>query len=253
MSGVPEVTAVVLTYNEERHLPDCLRSLSWAGEVLVFDSFSTDQTPAVASAAGARFVQHPFSHFAEQRNAALREVHTPWVFFVDADERVPSELAEEIGAVVRGRPEAGWWVPRRNYIVGKWIRHTGWYPDYQLRLFRRDKGNYDPAREVHEVVVLDGEAGYLAHPLTHYNYDTWAEFIQKQKSYLRFEARVQFSQGVRPRPWTYVLGPLREFRRRFLSLQGYRDGWHGLVLSVLMAYTAFLTTVEVARLWRQPL
>jgi hypothetical protein len=176
-------------------------------------------------------------------------VQTPWVFFLDADERVPPELAAEIRSVLT-REEAGWWVPRRNFIVGKWVQHAGWYPDYQLRLFRVDRGRYDPGRVVHEVVLLEGEAGYLQNPLIHYNYDSWREFIEKQLKYARLDARMQVERGVRPHPWTYFLQPLREFRRRYITWQGYRDGWHGLVLSLLMAYTAFRTTLEVRRILR---
>ena len=152
--------------------------------------------------------------------------------------------------VIDTRAEAGWWAPRHNYIVGRCIMHAGWYPDYQLRLLRRDRARYDPARKVHEVVILDGEEGYLQNVLIHYNYDTWGEFIEKQRHYLKFDARIQAEAGVRPRPWTYIMQPLREFRRRYVTLRGYRDGWHGLLLSILMAYTAFLTTAEVARLRR---
>ncbi|MGQ9516389.1 MAG: glycosyltransferase family 2 protein [Anaerolineae bacterium] len=250
MSISPSVTGVVLTYNESRHIADCLASLAWADALLVFDSFSTDDTVEQARRHGVRVIQHPFENFAQQRNAALMHVETPWVFFLDADERVPPELAAEIRGVLT-REEAGWWVPRRNIIVGKWIRHAGWYPDYQLRLFRVEKGHYDPQRVVHEVVLLQGEAGRLQNPLIHYNYDSWGEFIQKQLAYARLDARMQVERGVHPHPWTYVLQPLREFRRRYVTWQGYRDGWHGLMLSLLMAYTAFRTTREVSRLFRQ--
>lgn len=246
----PQLSAVILTKNESRQIAECIDTLTWADDIVIFDSFSDDGTPELARAKGARVMQNAFVHYAQQRNAALERVHAEWIFFVDADERVPPELAAEVQEVVHGRPEVGWWVPRHNYIVGRCIRYAGWYPDYQLRLMRRDRARYDPVREVHEVVLLDGPAGYLKHALIHYNYDSWAEFIEKQRYYAKFDARVLAQQGIHPHPWTYMLQPVREFIRRYLTLQGYREGWHGLFLSMLMAYAAYLTTVELGRLQR---
>jgi (heptosyl)LPS beta-1,4-glucosyltransferase len=245
------LTAVILTRNEKDFIEACIDSLTWTDQIVVFDSGSQDGTQALARDRGARVIEHPFTDFASQRNAALEQIESDWIFFVDADERATPELADEVRSVIDSRPEVGWWTPRHNYIVGRRIMHAGWYPDYQLRLLRRDRARYDPTRKVHEVVMLEGDEGYLRNVLIHYNYDTWGEFIEKQRHYLTFDARIQVEAGVRPRPWTYVMQPLREFRRRYVTLRGYRDGWHGLVLSLLMAYTAFLTTVEVARLRRQ--
>jgi len=244
------LSAVILTHNERRHVAECIASLRWADEIVVFDSFSDDDTVTLAQAAGARVLQHRFVNFAQQRDAALEQVVAEWIFFVDADERATPALAKEVRRVIAERPETGWWVPRRNYIVGREIRHAGWYPDYQLRLLCRGKARYDPTHEVHETVLLDGTAGYLQNPFIHYNYDAWGQFMAKQRRYLKLDAAMQVRQGVRPRPWTYVMQPLREFRRRYVTLQGYKDGWHGLILSALMAYTAFLTTAEVGRLRR---
>jgi hypothetical protein len=142
---------------------------------------------------------------------------------------------------VLDRPEAGWWVPRDNYIFGRLTCHAGWSPDYQLRLLRRGHARYDPARPVHETVLLGGEAGYLSNCLVHYNYDSLRRFAAKQRRYARLEAQALAERGVRPRPRSLLLQPLREFRRRFLELEGYRDGWHGLVLSSLLAYYTFRT------------
>jgi (heptosyl)LPS beta-1,4-glucosyltransferase len=231
------LTAVVLTRNEERHLPDCLASLAWAPEVLVFDSFSTDQTVSLARAAGARVVQRAFDHYAAQRQAALQAAATEWVFFVDADERVPPALAGEVQGVL-ARPEPGWWVPRHNYLFGRLTLHAGWYPDYQLRLLRRALAHYDPARPVHELALLDSPLppGHLRQPLTHLNYESVSEFIRKQAGYARYDASRLLAEGRRARPHNFVLQPLRQFWWRFVSLQGWRAGWHGLRLSALMAY-----------------
>jgi glycosyltransferase involved in cell wall biosynthesis len=228
------LSAIVLTLNEERHLPDCLASLAWADEVVVFDSGSTDGTARIAAEAGARLLTRPFDHYAGQRNAALKAVSSDWVLFVDADERIPAPLRDEI-ATVLDRPEAGWWIPRHNYLFGKLTTHTGWYPDYQLRLLRRTRAHYDPTRPVHELVLLDGAAGHLTQPMIHLNYETVAEFVRKQTYYAAYDADRLALEGVRAKPHHLLSQPLRHFWWRFVTLEGWRDGVHGLRLSALMA------------------
>ncbi len=231
--------AVILTKNEARHIVECIESVRWADGILVSDSYSDDHTPDLAAGAGVTVIQRPFDGWAKQRNAALDYAITQgaqWVFFVDADERATPELAEEIRRVTVECPEVGWGIPRWNYIVGKRMRYGGFYPDYQLRLMRTDKARYDLDRPVHEVVELEGARGDLENPLIHYNYATWEQFHAKQRRYAAMEARILADRGIRPRPHNFVLQPLREFRRRYITLQGYRDGWRGLKLALLLAY-----------------
>lgn len=234
------LSAVVLTLNEEKHLADCLASLQWADEVVVFDSFSADRTAEITRSFGARFVQHRFANYAAQRNAALDAVTGDWVLFVDADERVTAELAGEVRGVIQKPGPVGWWVPRHNYIFGKLTLHAGWYPDYQLRLLKRAHARYDPDRHVHELVRLDGAEGFLQSPLVHLNYETVPEFIAKQQAYTKYDAGILHAQGQRAKPQNFLLQPLRQFYWRYVTLGGWRDGWHGLRLSALMAYFQFV-------------
>jgi (heptosyl)LPS beta-1,4-glucosyltransferase len=230
------LAAVVLTKNAVQHIGDCLRTLAFADLVVVSDSFSDDGTVEVAREAGATVLQRPFDNFAGQRNAALEAVVAEWIFFVDADERVTPALAAEVREVIAGRPEVGWWVPRHNYIAGHQVRYGGFFPDYQLRLLRRGRARYDPERPVHEVVLLDGSDGKLRNPMTHYNYDNWPQFYAKQQRYALFEGEILRKRGVRPWPHKFIRQPLREFWRRYVSLRGYRDGWIGLKLAVLLGF-----------------
>ncbi len=245
------VSAVVLTLNEQKHLADCLASLRWADEIVVFDSFSTDATADIARQFGARLIQRRFENYAAQRNAALDAVQADWIFFVDADERATPALANEIlGLTGLDRPvrsEAGWWVPRHNYIFGKLTLRAGWYPDYQLRLLRRGRARFDPDRHVHELALLDGGEGRLQNPLIHLNYETVPEFIAKQYKYTQYDAGMLHAQGIRAKPQNFVLQPLRQFHWRFVTHQGWRDGWHGLRLSLLMAYFQFVLYKDLAK------
>ena len=230
------LAAVILTRNEAKHISDCIATLGFADRVVVSDSYSDDGTVELAQAAGAEVIQRPFDNFAGQRNAAMDAVDAEWIFFVDADEQVSPELAGEIRQVIAERSEVGWWVPRHNYIAGQRVSHGGFYPDYQLRLMRCDRARYDPARPVHEVVLLDGPAGQLRNVLIHYNYDTWAQFHAKQRRYARIESEILRQRGVKPWPHKFVRQPLREFWRRYVRLQGYRDGWLGLKLATLLGF-----------------
>lgn len=246
--GEPELAVVVLTKNEEDNIWACLQSVSWADRLYVLDSLSTDRTVELARRAGAEVQQRFFVNYADQRNTALEMFAAKWIFFVDADERGTPELGSEVRRVIRQDDVVGWWVPRRNYIWGRWIRHTGWYPDYQLRLLKRGFAQYDPTREVHEIVLLDGPDGHLQNPLIHYNYATVRQFLQKQDFYATYEAGILVKRGIQPRPHNFVLQPLREFYRRYWILQGYKDGGHGLLLSLLMAYYTFVAYWRARRM-----
>ncbi|MFB0537220.1 MAG: glycosyltransferase family 2 protein [Anaerolineae bacterium] len=249
-SAASQLTVVILTKNEEHNIADCIESVRWADKVVVFDSLSQDRTVEIAQELGAKVIQRPFRDYADQRNAALEAVESQWVFFVDADERATPELAAEVRQVIEDETKAGWWVPRHNYIFGRLTRRAGWFPDYQLRLLKRECARYDPPRKVHEVVILDGQAGYLKNVLIHYNYDTLSQFLERQNRYTDYEARILYEQGIRPRLRNFILQPLREFRRRYVSLQGWKDGFHGLLLSGLMAYYNLVMYVRLRRLWR---
>jgi glycosyltransferase involved in cell wall biosynthesis len=249
----PAVTAVVLTRDEERHLPDCLDSLTWADDRLVLDSGSVDATTAIARGRGARVVEHAFENFSRQRQHALGLVTTPWVLFVDADERVPSALATEVRRVLGRTGACGYWIPRRNIFWGHVMRGGGWSPDYQLRLLRTERARYDGDRAVHEVAEVDGPTDRLTTSLVHLNYDSPAEFRTRQESYARLEAVRRHARGDRVRPRNLVLQPAREFARRFVTLGGWRDGATGIVVCTLAAWYELRALRHLADLTRPAL
>lgn len=247
------LAAIILTYNEAEHIRACIASLGFADFVLVFDSFSTDDTVALAQAAGAEVQQRTFDHYAGQRNAALEAVagRADWVLFIDADERVTPELAAEINQALSGDGKmAGWRIPRHNFIFGVLTLGAGWFPDYQTRLLRVGRARYDPEVQVHEVVDLNGDLGTLSQPLVHYNYRDTAQFAAKQRRYTFYDASILFQRGIRPKPQNYVLQPLRQFWWRFVTLKGYRDGLHGLRLSALMGWYELRKYRLLRKMWQ---
>jgi glycosyltransferase involved in cell wall biosynthesis len=245
------LVGIILTRNEADSIKDCIESLRFADHIIVFDSFSDDETLALAKQAGVEVIQRAFDDYAGQRNAALEAVRerAEWVLFVDADERVTTELAAEIREVMEKPGYAGWRIPRYNYIFGKLTLGAGWYPDYQTRLLRVGKAHYDPERQVHELVLLDGEEGTLTQHFIHYNYRNRAQFAAKQRRYSTYDARILYQQGIRPKPQNYILQPLRQFWWRYVTLKGYWDGLHGLQLSVLMAWYELRKYRVLRALW----
>lgn len=232
-----DLSLVLITYNEAAHLPDCLESVPFAAETVVLDSGSTDGTVEIARQHGARVHQRPFEGFAALKNACVDLASHPWILLLDADERLTPELAAEIRAILADPGEyVAFRVPRHNYIFGRLTRGAGWYPDYQTRLFRRGRARYEPNQEVHEVLQVDGPVGTLEAPLIHLNYERWSEFMAKQARYAELHARSLRRQGVRAKPWSPLRQALGEFRRRYVTLDGWREGRHGLALCLALAY-----------------
>ncbi len=240
---------MVIARDEAKHIAACLASVrSLTDDLLVLlDDRTSDDTARLAEAAGARVKISHFVNFSAQRNRALQAAGGDWVLFLDADERLTpaliAEIKQRLAAPTLSQPPpvgeeslAGYWIARRNYMFGHWVRHAGWYPDYQLRLLRRSAALYDESREVHELAQLSGPDAKLREPLIHYNYETWAQFRAKQRYYTAFEARILYQQGQRARLRNFVLQPLREFCRRYISLKGWKDGRLGLALSLAMGW-----------------
>lgn len=247
------LAAIAITKNEEQRIASCLESVrGLADEIVVLDSGSTDATVDIAERYTDRVFYNRFENFARQRNAALRLPASDWVLFIDADEQCTPELAAEIRKAINREPDAdepvAYGIPRRNYMFGRWFRHAGWYPDYQYRLFRRDKGRYDEKRGVHELAIFDGPVGRLNSEFLHFNYDTLGEFYSKQNAYALLEARSRYDAGARARARNFVLQPMREFRRRFIGLGGRKEGALGFIISALMALFEFRVYLELWRL-----
>jgi glycosyltransferase involved in cell wall biosynthesis len=207
---------------------------------VLLDERTADATAAIAAAHGARVQSAPWRGFSAQRNRALDLCRHPWVLFLDADERVTPELAAEIRSLLagEGQPEnsVGYQIPRHNLFFGRALRGGGWYPDYQLRLLRRDAARYDEARLVHEFPVLAGELGTLRGHLRHHNIDGLGELWAKQSAYAQAEARTLYAAGRRARWRNFIGAPARELWRRYVALGGWRDGLLGLFLCATLAW-----------------
>jgi glycosyltransferase involved in cell wall biosynthesis len=228
---MPRLSVTVIALNQEANLGPCLTSVSFADELVVVDTGSTDGTVAVARKFTERVITAPWQGFARTKNFALDQATGDWVFSLDTDERVPPALKEEILAVLQADgPLRGYRVPRKNYFGGRWIRHLGWYPDYTLRLFRRGSGRFRD-REVHEEVVVEGPVGNLHTPLEHYSYRNLEEYAARQERYARLAARELAKAGRRPLPGELIWRPLATFIKLFILRRGFLEGALGFELA----------------------
>ncbi len=237
---MPTVSVVISAFNEEAKIQDCLKSVEWADEIILVDSSSLDKTATIAKKFTSKIFSRPNNPMLNiNKNYGFSKAISDWILCLDADERISDELQKEIRSAINNSALSninGYWIPRKNIIFGKWMKHTGWYPDNQLRLFRRGKGKFEE-KHVHEMVKVDGETSYLAQHIVHHNFETVSQFLYKHiQLYAPNEAEVLLQNGYTPVFQDAIRFPVKEFLSRFFAREGYKDGLHGLVLSILLAF-----------------
>lgn len=243
---MPGVTVTVITRNEGANIDACLASVAWADERLVVDSGSTDDTASRAARGGARVIVRDWPGYGAQKNFAADQAVHDWILSVDADERVTPELAAEIRARLASDPaEAGFRLPRVTWHLGRWIRTTDWYPDFQLRLYDRRRARWK-LRPVHESVQADGPVGRLTHDLQHYAYRDVSHHLETMRAYTTLAARQMYDEGRRAGVFDLVAHPPAAFLRNYVLRRGFADGAAGFVISALNAQYVFL---KFAKLW----
>jgi glycosyltransferase involved in cell wall biosynthesis len=247
------VSVVIVTKDEEENIEDALKSAADAREIIVVDSFSTDRTVEICRRYTDRVYQQEWLGYARQKQKAVDYAAGPWVLILDADERLTPELREEILSVVSPAAASltahgcdGYLIPRKNFFLGRWIRHSGWWPDMTLRLFRKDRGSLED-REVHEKVVVNGPVGALHNPIEHYTYRTVSDYVRKMQTYSTLAAREIRKKG-RPGIASLLLKPCFTFFKMYVLRLGFLDGMHGIVLAALYGYYTFL---KYAKAWEQ--
>ena len=240
------VTATVITFNEAANIQAALESLSWADEIIVVDSESADATVSIARRFTDRVIVRPWPGYIAQKNFAAEQAAHDWIFSLDADERVSPQLAAEIGTVMKEGPTAaGYRVPRVTFHLGRWIRSTDWYPDYQLRFYDRRRGRWS-GKYVHESVKTDGTVIDLRGELLHYAYRDLAHHFQTIDRYTTLAAKQMFEEGRRAGFLDLAVHPPAAFFRNYVLRGGFRDGVPGLIVS---AMNARYVGLKFAKLW----
>jgi glycosyltransferase involved in cell wall biosynthesis len=243
---VTRVTAIVITFNEAANIEAALASLSFANEILVVDSESSDETVALARRFTDRVIVRPWPGYIAQKNFAAAQASHDWIFSLDADERVSTPLADEIRAWTQAvAGAAGYRIPRVTYHLGRWLRSTDWYPDYQLRLYDRRRAQW-AGRHVHESVRAEGRVERMSGELLHYAYRDLAHHLLTMDRYTTLAACQMFEDGRRAGWWDLALHPPAAFVRNYFLRGGFRDGVPGLIVSAMNAHYVGL---KLAKLW----
>lgn len=245
--GKVNISVIVPTANEEHNIADCLESVSWADEIIVVDARSADRTVEIAGRYTKMIFVREWSGYAEVKQFALQKASHDWVLWLDADERVTPPLAAELVAVVRSPRSSyrAYEVPRRAYFLGKWIRHSGWYPGYVIRLFQRRMATFTSNR-VHEKVVVHGPVGRLSSDLLHYTDDTIYHYLRKMNRYTSLAAEDALAAGKSFSLSHLLVRPPYQFLRMYFLRLGFLDGMHGLILALLSSGHVF---TKYAKLW----
>lgn len=242
------ISAVVLTKNEEKNIGECLKTLQWCDEIVVIDDYSTDKTIGVIR--GFRgigekvkiFSRKLGGDFSAQRNYGLEKARGEWVLFVDADERVTAALAKEIGGIGEFRGIEGFYIKRRDFLFGKWLKHGETRDIRLIRLIRKGAGRWE--RRVHEKLRILGEVGDLREPLLHYPHQSLTEFLEDINFYTDLDAK-EFYQNYRRDDISIVFYPLAKFVQNYFLKLGFLDGMAGFLQATLMSFHSFLTRAKL--------
>lgn len=248
-----KLSAVIITYNEEEHLEKCLRSLlGIADEILVVDSFSTDRTKTICEQFNVRFIQHEFEGYIEQKNHALALATHNYILSLDGDEALSDKLKSSILKVKTNWVYDGYYFNRSNNYCGQWIRHSDWYPDRKLRLFKKNSGEWKGINPHDRYTLKKGlESGFLKGDLLHWIYRDYEEHNQKIETFSSIAAKAYFELGIKSSVWKIVYRPAWAFFKAYFLRLGFLDGLNGFIICVQTYNVTFLKYIKLYRLWEQ--
>jgi glycosyltransferase involved in cell wall biosynthesis len=240
------ISVVVSVWNEEKHLARCLSSVSWADEIVVIDNSSTDKTNKIARTFTDKVFSRPNNLMLNlNKNYGFGKATKDFILNLDGDEEIPEALRDEIRSVIKTKDcMDGYWIARKNIIFGKWIQHGIWWPDKQIRLFKRGKGRF-PCVHIHEYVKIDGRVDSLIHPYIHYNYESIHQYLTKIDRASSSEALSLDEMKYQIQWYDAIRFPVSDFIKIYFAQQGFKDGLHGLVLGFLQAFYSFCTFAKV--------
>jgi hypothetical protein len=246
------LSVAIITKNEAENLPDCLRSVAFAGQIVVVDSGSTDDTVDVAKEFECDVYIEPWRGFGPQKQFAIDQCRNPWILLIDADERLPWDTAQAIKNIVLNSltAAAGFSFPRKNFFQGRWVKHAGWWPDRVVRLFRKNLGRMTEAK-VHEALEIDGLVEALVYPIEHFTESRLSRIIQKIDQYSTLGAEEAFKEGKTASLWAAAFRAKLAFLHNYFFRCGFLDGPQGLTLAVTNAVNKFFKYAKLAEMNKQ--
>jgi len=244
-----KISVVVNTRNEENNIKRCLESVKkWADEIIVVDMYSSDKTVEVVKELGAKVYSHKFISYVEPaRNFALKKTSGDWILILDPDEEIPPSLAKKLKSLTNKKNINFFRIPRKNIIFNKWIKHSRWWPDYNIRFFR--KGKVEWLEKIHSVPLTVGEGEDLeakeSYAILHHHYQSISQYVERINRYSEFQSQELIKKGHQIKWQDLINKPKNEFLSRFFAGEGYKDGMHGLALALLQSFSELITYLKV--------
>jgi len=247
----PKITALAITLNEAANLPDFLKSLDFVDEIIIVDSFSTDNTVTIAKQFEKVTVfERAFDNFSSQKNYALSKASNDWVVFFDPDETITAEVKNEILDILKNPIADAYFIKRENYFMKKRIKYSGFQSDWVIRLFKKDKGTYN-GNLVHETLDISGKTGKFKSRLPHNTYKGFDEYMSKLHRYSKLQAQMLYDKKKRPKLTHFFIRPLYRFWHQYLIRLGILDGKIGFILAYTIAFSVFKRYVNLWLLYRK--
>ncbi len=244
------LSAIIITKNESEHIAKCLESVSWADEIVVYDSGSTDNTVEICKSFTQNIYQTDWPGYGPQKQRALNSAQGNWVLSIDADEQISPELKKEILAAIATNSNQGYEIPRLSSYCGKQIKHGGWWPDYVLRLFQKEYGQFSDSL-VHERVILNGTVNKLKQPILHESYTSLEEVISKTNNYSTLGAKMLHEKQVQSSITKTLFKAFWTFFRTYIIKASFLDGEQGLMLAISNAETTYYKYLKLHLLNKQ--
>ena len=241
------VTAIIPTFNEEIHIEEAIKSVSFADEIIVIDSYSTDNTVALIKKHKVTLIQRVFDDFSSQKNYAIDLAKHNWIFVLDADERVTEALREEILQTLLNKEEkpVAYWIYRSTIFMNRKIKYSGWQNDKVIRLFNKEYCKYN-GKLVHDEIAADGQVGFLKNKIEHYSYKNFDTAILKRNKYAQLQAETLYKKGVTPNVFHFLIKPPFRFFKHYIIRRGFLDGFQVFIIAFIYFYTVF---VRYIKLW----
>lgn len=246
-----KLSVVIIVKNEEADIRRCLESVKWADEIVIVDDMSTDKTIEICGEYTNKIYRRKMEGFGPQKQYGVQQAAGEWILSIDADEIVTAELAEEIRKAI-GQDEgySSYYIYRKNNYLGRWMRYCGWYVPI-LRLFKKEKGGFNSAK-VHEEIIVGGGAGLLKNEILHYTYRDISDHLEKINLFTDYGAEELIKKGVVLKwynyPWYFIFNPLFYFLKKYIYLQGFREGTHGFILCIFAGIVVF---IKYAKVWKK--
>jgi len=250
--SINKLSVVIITYNEEKNIARCINSVyQIADEVIVVDSHSIDKTKEIAIAHGAKVIEHTFEGYIQQKNFALQQANYPWVLSLDADEALSDKLKNKIQEIKNNLTADGYTMNRLTYYCGRWIKHTGWYPDKKLRLVRKELAQWSGINPHDRLELIKSKnIKHINADILHYSYYSLHDHLNQLDKFTQISANELYKARINPNFWHFFIKPVHKFLNHYIYKAGFLDGYEGFQISIISAYGVFLKYAKLREIYR---